>query len=68
MAKRKKIKTLTIGRKKIQYWHDNFEYYQPNDHDGGDCAIRAVSKAIDKSWDNSENEKKNLPYWELTLN
>ena len=55
MAKRKKIKTITIGRKKIQYWHDNFEYYQPNTHDCGDCAIRSVSKALNIDWLDSFN-------------
>ena len=47
------IKILRVGKKKIQVWHDNFEYYQPNDHICGDCGIRAVSKALDITWDDS---------------
>lgn len=44
------IRFEKVGKKKIQVWFDNFEYYQPNDHVCGDCAIRAVSKAIGSTW------------------
>ena len=47
------IRFVKVGRKKIQVWHDNFEYYQPNDHECGDCGIRAVAKALDCSWEDS---------------
>lgn len=42
----KALKTIKVGRKKISVYHENFEYYQPNDHVCGDCAIRAVTKAL----------------------
>ena len=46
-----------MRKKKIQVWHDNFEYYQPNDHECGDCGIRAVSKALgDISWEKALTE------------
>lgn len=45
------IKFIKVGKKKIQVWFDNFEYYQPNDHICGDCTIRAVSKALDCNWE-----------------
>lgn len=45
------IRFIKVGKKKIQVWYDNFEYYQPNDHICGDCGIRAVSKALDCSWE-----------------
>ena len=41
---------INIGRRKIVIAHDNFEYYQPNDHICGDCAVRAISKAIQADW------------------
>lgn len=47
------IKFVKVGKKKIQVWHDNFEYYQPNDHICDDCGIRAVSKALDFTWDDT---------------
>ena len=47
---RKKPQTIKIGRKKIRVYYDNFEYYQPNDHVCGDCAVRAVSKALGYPW------------------
>lgn len=50
MKKKKNESILVVGRRKIRYWHDNFEYYQPNDHVCGDCVIRAMTKAIGKSW------------------
>ena len=37
---------MKVGRRKITYRHDNFAYYQPNDHVTGDCSIRAVSFAF----------------------
>ena len=42
--------TIKIGRKKVKVCHENFEYYQPNDHVCGDCSVRAVSKAVGKTW------------------
>ena len=47
------IRFVKVGKKKIQVWFDNFEYYQPNDHICGDCGIRAVSKALGCSWENA---------------
>lgn len=47
------IRFEKVGKKKIKVWFDNFEYYQPNDHECGDCGIRAVSKALDCSWEES---------------
>lgn len=47
------IRFVKVGKKKIQVWYDNFEYYQPNDHICGDCGIRAVAKALDCSWEES---------------
>lgn len=47
------IRFVKVGKKKIQVWFDNFEYYQPNDHITGDCGIRAVSKALDCSWEDA---------------
>ena len=44
------IRFVKVGRKKIQVWFENFEYYQPNDHVCGDCSIRAVSKALNCTW------------------
>ncbi len=41
---------IKIGRKKVKVCHDNFKYYQPNDHVCGDCSVRAVSKALGKTW------------------
>ena len=51
--KKAPIRFEKVGKKKIQVWYDNFEYYQPNDHECGDCGIRAVSKALDLSWKDS---------------
>ena len=45
------ISVLKRGRQTIQVYHKNFEYYQPNTHKCGDCAIRAVAKALDVSWE-----------------
>lgn len=45
------ISVLKRGRQTIQVYHNNFEYYQPNTHKCGDCAIRAVAKALDVSWE-----------------
>lgn len=39
-----------FGRKKVHVYHDNFEYYQPNKHVCGDCAIRAITKATGLTW------------------
>ncbi|MBP5455242.1 MAG: hypothetical protein J6Y37_01935 [Paludibacteraceae bacterium] len=47
------IRFVKVGKKKIQVWFDNFEYYQPNDHICGDCGIRAVSKALNCTWKES---------------
>ena len=47
------IRIVRDGKKKIQVWHENFEYYQPNDHVCGDCAIRAVARALNCSWTDS---------------
>ena len=47
------IRFEKVGKKKIQVWFENFEYYQPNDHVCGDCGIRAVSKALGCSWEES---------------
>lgn len=46
----KKLRTLKLGREKIDIYHDNFEYFQPNIHKCGDCHIRAVCAATGKSW------------------
>lgn len=43
-------KIIKIGRKKVRIYHDNFEYFQPNDHICGDCSVRAVAKALGKTW------------------
>lgn len=51
------IRFEKVGKKKIQVWHNNFEYYQPNDHECGDCGIRAVSKALGNiSWEEALTE------------
>ena len=48
----KLLKTIRVGRRKdLKVYHDNFVYYQPNDHECGDCGIRAVAKALHSSWD-----------------
>ena len=47
------IRFVKVGKKKIQVWHDNFEYFQPNDHICGDCGIRAVAKALNCTWEES---------------
>ena len=47
------IRFVKVGKKKIQVWHENFEYFQPNDHICGDCGIRAVAKALDCTWEES---------------
>lgn len=47
------IRFVKVGKKKIQVWHENFEYFQPNDHVCGDCSIRAVSKALNCTWEES---------------
>lgn len=44
------MKTMKIGRKTIKYNSENFEYFQPNTHDCGDCVLRAVVKATNTSW------------------
>ena len=51
------IRFEKVGKKKIQVWHNNFEYYQPNGHECGDCGIRAVSKALGNiSWEEALTE------------
>ena len=44
------MKTMKVGRRTIKYESDNFEYFQPNDHVCGDCALRAVAKATSATW------------------
>lgn len=34
-----------------------YKYYNPNNKDTGDCVIRAISKALNQSWD--------ITYWDL---
>lgn len=34
----------------MKVYHENFEYFQPNDHVCGDCSIRAVSAALGITW------------------
>lgn len=46
----KPLKTIKVGRKTVKVYHDNFEYFQPNDHVCGDCSIRAVSCVLHTSW------------------
>lgn len=46
----KPIKTIKAGRKTVKVYHENFQYFQPNDHVCGDCSIRAVSGALGISW------------------
>lgn len=55
MMKKKKNseypKYLYLGkREKITVYYDNFQYFQPNTHKCGDCHVRAVAKATDKTW------------------
>lgn len=44
------MKTIKVGRKTIKYESANFEYFQPNVHSCGDCAVRAVAKATNSTW------------------
>lgn len=46
----KKIKTMKLGREKIDVYFPNFEYFQPNIHKCGDCHVRCVCAATGKSW------------------
>jgi len=46
----KLIRTLKVGREKINIYHDNFQYFQPNIHKCGDCHIRAVCAATGQDW------------------
>lgn len=46
----KPIKTIKVGRKTVKVYHDNFKYYQPNDHVCGDCSIRCVAGALGITW------------------
>lgn len=39
-----------FGNKKVRVYHDNFEYYQPNRHICGDCAVRAITKVLPMTW------------------
>ena len=41
---------IKVGRRKVKKFYDNFEYFQPNDHICGDCSVRAVAKALNRSW------------------
>lgn len=49
----KPIKTIKVGRKSVKVYHNNFDYFQPNDHVCGDCSIRAVSGALGITWHNA---------------
>lgn len=49
----KELRRIKVGRKEVRVFHDNFQYYQPNDHVCGDCGIRAVAKAIGCTWEDS---------------
>ena len=42
--------SIKVGRKTVLFSHKNFEYFQPNDHSCGDCALRATAKALGKTW------------------
>lgn len=46
----KPLRTIKVGRKSVNVYHDNFMYFQPNDHVCGDCSIRAVSGALGIGW------------------
>lgn len=46
----KLLRTLKIGREKVNIYHDNFQYFQPNIHTCGDCHIRAVCAATGEEW------------------
>ena len=43
------MKKVIINDKEVTV-HDQFEYFQPNDHITGDCVIRALCKATGWSW------------------
>ena len=47
----KPLRTIKDGRKVVKVYHDNFEYYQPNTHVCGDCAIRCVAGALKIDWE-----------------
>lgn len=44
------MKKVKFGRKTVNVYYDNFEYFQPNSHSCGDCALRAVAKATNQTW------------------
>jgi hypothetical protein len=46
----KPLRIIKVGRKSVKVYHDNFMYFQPNDHVCGDCSIRAVSGALGITW------------------
>ncbi len=46
----KKIKTLVLGKEKVDVYFNNFEYFQPNTHKCGDCHIRCICAVTDLSW------------------
>ena len=46
----KPIRTLKLGREKINVYYDNFHYFQPNIHKCGDCHIRCICAATGKDW------------------
>ena len=46
----KKIRTLNLGREKVDVYFDNFEYFQPNTHKCGDCHVRCICAATGLSW------------------
>lgn len=48
---RKTLRYLNCGRRCIPVYYENYEYFQPNTHKCGDCAIRAVAKALDVDWE-----------------
>ena len=46
----KKLKTLDLGKEKVDVYFDNFEYFQPNKHKCGDCSIRCICAAEGMDW------------------
>ena len=44
------MEIIFVGKKKVHVYHDNFQYYQPNTHVCGDCAIRAITKVTGLTW------------------
>lgn len=46
----KKIKVLDLGREKVDVYYENFEYFQPNKRECGDCSIRSICAAEGMDW------------------